>query len=327
MKKQIQKIKTARSHPVTQRPHRHVAADEPQQLRALRAFGQNFLIDEHVLDAMEDAVRAGLTQQNQPPLCEIGPGMAALTKRLLKIGPVVCIEKDTRAVEWLQKNAALHSPAFAVVQGDILQWQPNEVARLAREHQASTATPVGPAEPRPAYLVGNLPYNISSDFLLWFCAGKSCFAGGVFLLQREVVDRLAAKPGIRDYGRLTAQVGLHYTVEKLFDVPPSAFQPQPQVVSSFVRLTPRPFSFASSEERQIFEGVTAALFSQRRKMLRSSVAHLLRTLDLPYADTEPEVFEVLRRHGVEPTDRPETISPQAFIDLSRHLLALKRKQG
>lgn len=329
MKKRPQKI-AAHSRVKKQSRGQTGRIDGSGELRALRALGQNFLIDQQVLDAMEDCVRATLAEgpEPQPPaLCEVGPGMAALTRRLLKIAPVVCIEKDQRAVEWLQQNLALMAPEFAVVQGDILHWKPEEVAQLAREHQ-HRARPVEPQPPaQPAYLVGNLPYNISSDFLLWFCQGKSEFAGGHFLLQKEVVDRITAAPGNRSYGRLTAQLQLHFRAKKLFDVPPTAFKPAPQVVSSFVQLSPLPFSFASLEERLFFERVTAALFSQRRKMLRSSVAHLLGTLDLPYADGEQMVFDLLGRHSVVPSDRPEKISPIAFLELSRHLFALARKPG
>lgn len=320
----------ARGQQKKQRQIRSSRTQGSSELRALRALGQNFLIDDEVLDAMEECVRAGLAEGRKPPLpalCEVGPGMAALTHRLLKIGPVVCIEKDQRAVDWLQQSPTLISPAFAVVQGDILRWNPEKVAQLACEHlhHARPAAPLPPTQ--STYLVGNLPYNISSDFLLWFCQGKGHFAGGHFLLQREVVDRITAKPGSRDYGRLTAQLQLHYVAKKLFDVPPTAFKPAPQVFSSFVQLSPLPFSFTSPEERLFFEKVTAAFFSQRRKMLRSSVAHLLATLDLPYAVAEQKIFDLLGHHSVVPSDRPEKISPAAFLELSRQLLALSRNPG
>ncbi len=290
-------------------------------LQARRSLGQNFLVDTDILDRMESEVQQALTwsPQEQAAVLEIGPGMGALTERVLKVSSVVAVEKDPRAVAYLKEHLAIGDTTSSVGtsltlhEADVLQCKPDELLPEAPKHLC----------------VGNLPYNISSDFLIWFCNHKDAFTGGVFLLQKEVVERIASPVGTKAYGRITALVSLHFDVFPLFDVPPQAFRPIPKVMSSFAALRPKRFSFANETLRKTFEKTTAALFSQRRKMLRKSLQHLFKVMNIPYAENESAVEQLLQKHGVSLTDRSESLSPQGFLDLAEmfHNMSQTKTKG
>ncbi|HTR00939.1 MAG TPA: 16S rRNA (adenine(1518)-N(6)/adenine(1519)-N(6))-dimethyltransferase RsmA [Candidatus Acidoferrum sp.] len=226
-------------------------ADQPYQHRARKRFGQNFLHDEHVIARIVRAITPGPGQR----LIEIGPGQGALTAPLLDAaGRLTCIEIDRDLAQLLRERYA-GNPGFNLIEGDVLDV---DFATLTN----------GPASLR---IVGNLPYNISTPLLFHLLRHHPLIHDMVFMLQLEVVQRLAAAPGTDDYGRLSVMMQYYCEVEMLFKVPPGAFVPQPKVDSAIVRLTPhRPSPFTAVDTDALARVVKAA-FGQRRKTLRNTL--------------------------------------------------------
>jgi 16S rRNA (adenine1518-N6/adenine1519-N6)-dimethyltransferase len=248
--------------------------------QARKRFGQHFLTDESVLDAIVDAIdpRPGEV------LVEIGPGLGALTRPLLaRCERLTVIELDRDLAQRLR-----HEPQLTVIEADVLK-----VDFRALAHAAG----------RPLRVVGNLPYNISTPILFHLLDAVDNIADQHFMLQKEVVDRMAAAPGSKDYGRLTVMLQWRYAIESVLDVPPEAFEPPPRVNSAVVRMQPLPLP----------EGVNASLlselvtvaFSQRRKILRNTLGRWL-------AERGAEVEFDLQR-------RAEEVSVDDYLALARAL--------
>jgi len=198
---------------------------------------------------------------------------------------VVAIEVDPRAIAILKELQAVADGRLDLVEADALKI---DLASL------------GPA---PRRIVANLPYNISTPLLIGWLRQADEIADMVLMFQKEVVDRLAAKPRTKAYGRLSVLAQHVCTVERLFDVAPSAFVPPPKVVSTVVQLRPRPDGRLA--DLRPLERVTAAAFGQRRKMLRSALSG---------AFANP--VEVLERLGIPPTARAEELAVADFVRLA-----------
>ncbi|MBL8352302.1 MAG: 16S rRNA (adenine(1518)-N(6)/adenine(1519)-N(6))-dimethyltransferase RsmA [Burkholderiaceae bacterium] len=222
-------------------PHGHVAR---------KRFGQHFLVDEALIDAI---VRA-IAPRPGEALVEIGPGLGALTQPLLeRCGALTVIELDRDlAARWRARQGV------GVVEADVLKV---DFAALAD------------AAGQPIRVVGNLPYNISTPILFHLLAVAQRVRDQHFMLQKEVVDRLAAAPGGKDFGRLSVMLQWRYEIEALFDVPPEAFDPPPRVVSAIVRMQPRAEPPALDEAR--LSALVTVAFSQRRKLLRHTLGRWL----------------------------------------------------
>ncbi len=297
-------------HKVSRRPP---ASPQPEHLAPKRSLSQNFLQDEAALQRMAGIIaQAQNSSGSQTPVVEIGPGTGALTRHLLAHFPVHAAEKDPRAVALLRETFGTPAPGHhtcRITEGDIRAW---DLPLLL------------PAEgPTKAVVVGNLPYALSADILLWSCTWHSHIASCHYLLQREVVERLAAPTGTKDYGRLTIFVSLHFEVVRHFDIPPEAFFPRPKVTSTFFSLVPKPQAPATDELRQWIGLVSAGLFSQRRKMMRKSLVQLFTSHEIPYDDHAKDLHGILERCGTNLNDRPERLSPQAVLELAQ-LLAKAR---
>ena len=228
--------------------------------RARKRFGQNFLHDEHVIARIVKAITPGPGQK----LVEIGPGQGALTAPLLAAaGELTAIEIDRDLAGMLRDRYAAN-PGFHLIENDVLEV---DFARLAP----------GPASLR---IVGNLPYNISTPLLFHLLQQHPLIHDMLFMLQLEVVQRLAAAPGNGDYGRLSVMMQYYCEVDLLFKVPPGAFTPRPKVDSAIVRLTPRrPSPFAKVSNEALARVVKAA-FSQRRKTLRNTLKEVFNAAQL-----------------------------------------------
>ena len=215
-----------------------------------KRFGQHFLVDEALIGAIvrEIAPRPG------EPLIEIGPGLGALTQPLLeRCGALTVIELDRDlAARWRQRQGV------TVVESDVLKVDIGALADAASQ---------------PLRLVGNLPYNISTPILFHLLPVAGRVRDQHFMLQKEVVDRMAAGPGGKDYGRLSVMLQWRYRIESVLDVPPEAFDPPPRVDSAVVRMLPLAQPPAV-DEALLSELVTVA-FSQRRKLLRHSLGRWL----------------------------------------------------
>jgi 16S rRNA (adenine1518-N6/adenine1519-N6)-dimethyltransferase len=230
-----------------------------------RRFGQNFLVDERVTDA----ILAAVAPRSSEHLVEIGPGKGVLTRRLLPAcGRLDAVELDRDLVGYLTAKfpgeEKLHIHA-----GDAMKF---DYASL-------------PAA-SPLRVVGNLPYNISTPLLFHLFGQCHCIKDMHFMLQKEVVDRLCANPGDKDYGRLGVMASYYCRMESLFDVHPVSFNPQPKVTSSVVRLVPhrdRPVAIAPD----VLGRVVAAAFSQRRKTLRNSLSGLFSVGEMDSVGIDP----------------------------------------
>ena len=211
---------------------------------ARKRFGQHFLVDHGVIDGI---VRA-IDPRPSETVVEIGPGLGALTRPLLqRCGALTVIELDRDLAVRLRQQAGLD-----VVQADVLKVD-------------FTALAAG----RKLRVVGNLPYNISTPILFHLLDHTAHVQDQHFMLQKEVVERMAAAPGSKAYGRLSVMLQWRYQIESVLDVPPEAFDPPPRVDSAVVRMVPLPVD-ASVDAARLSELVTAA-FSQRRKLLRHTL--------------------------------------------------------
>lgn len=254
--------------------------------RPRKRFGQHFLHDPAVIQRIIDAVDPAPGER----LVEIGPGEGALTFPLLARGvALTVIELDRDLAARLEAHPEA-GRSLTVVQGDALKF---DLAKLA-----------APGE--RLRLVGNLPYNVSTPLLFRFIAQAGVIRDMHFMLQREVVERMAAPPGSRTYGRLTVMLAAACRIEHLFDIGPGAFRPPPKVWSSIVRLQPwteRPFPVPDPAR---FAEVVRRAFGQRRKTLRNALDGLVDA-------------EAIRAAGCDPGARAETLPPEAFARLAASL--------
>ena len=225
-------------------------------LSAKKSLGQNFLLD---LNLTARIARAAEPLESYT-VVEIGPGPGGLTRALLTLGArrVVAVERDGRALAALQEIAARYPGRLDIVSGDALEVDVRDA--------------LGPERAR---VVANLPYNIATALLVnWLTVEPwpPWYDMLVLMFQREVAERIVAKPGTKSYGRLAVLAGWRTEAKILFDVAPSAFVPPPKVTSSVVRLVPRGEPLAC--DAQALQKVTEAAFGQRRKMLRQSLKAL-----------------------------------------------------
>jgi 16S rRNA (adenine1518-N6/adenine1519-N6)-dimethyltransferase len=219
---------------------------------ARKRFGQHFLID----DALIDAIVRAIDPRPGQPLVEIGPGLGALTQPVLeRSGALTVIELDRDlAARWRARTGV------RVIEADVL---------------SVDFAPLADAAGRALRLIGNLPYNISTPVLFHLLPYAARVLDQHFMLQKEVVERMAAAPGRKDYGRLSVMLQWRYAIEAVLDVPPQAFDPPPKVDSAVVRMTPLAQPATLDVER--FGAMVAAAFSQRRKLLRHSLGRWLET--------------------------------------------------
>lgn len=257
--------------------------------RPKRHLGQHFLFDPRILGRIADATGAGAGDT----VLEIGPGRGPLTAALVaRAGRVVAIERDDDLLPLLRDRF----PALELVAGDA----------LAEDWHARCGI-AGPDAAARWVVTGNIPYNITSP-LIDRALRPPRPRVVVFLVQREVADRLVAAPGSADYGALTVGVQALATVERLFTVPAGAFRPPPKVDSAVVRLVPRPAPLVPDAEAAAFRRFVVGLFGFRRKQLGRA---LREHTGQPAAWCDA----VLAQAGIAPTVRCETLSPAAFVRL------------
>jgi 16S rRNA (adenine1518-N6/adenine1519-N6)-dimethyltransferase len=256
-----------------------------------KRFGQNFLHDTTVVDR----IIAAINPRNDQHLVEIGPGQGALTAALANSGATLdVIELDRDLVPGLLA-AFSHSAGFRLHNADALTF---DYASLAHRAPAETGH-----EAQRLRIVGNLPYNISTPLIFSLLENCGIIRDMHFMLQLEVVERLAAKPGSKDWGRLGIMAQYHCAVEHLFDVPPSAFRPVPAVQSAIVRLTPWTESPWPQCSEPDLRALVKAAFAQRRKTLRNNLKAII----------DSSKLEAL---GIDPGARAETLQLTQFIEIT-----------
>jgi 16S rRNA (adenine1518-N6/adenine1519-N6)-dimethyltransferase len=264
-------------------------------LAARKALGQNFLLDLNLTAriARASGALAGVH------VIEVGPGPGGLTRALLAEGAarVTAIEMDKRCLPALAGIAECYPGRLDVVQGDALK---QDYGALTASHG-------------PARIVANLPYNVAAPLIIgWLKTSPwpPWFDSITVMVQREFAERLVATPAqTKDYGRLSVLTGLRAQAKMLFNVPPSAFVPQPKVMSTVVRLEPLAMPLPCPLE--VLEAVTAAAFGQRRKMLRQS----LRSLG--------DAQRLLAMARISPEARAETVAPEGFVRLVNAWLEIR----
>jgi 16S rRNA (adenine1518-N6/adenine1519-N6)-dimethyltransferase len=257
-------------------------------LSAKKSLGQNFLLD---LNLTARIARAGGPLEGATVI-EVGPGPGGLTRALLAegAGRVIAIERDERAIAALQEIATRYPGRLEIVAGDALHFD-------ARAHLAGGR----------ARVIANLPYNIATALLIdWLTIEPwpPWYDALVLMFQREVAERIVAKPGSKTYGRLSVLANWRCETKIMFDVAPTAFVPPPKVTSSLVRLIPRAAPLAC--DAQALQRLTEAAFGQRRKMLRQSLKSL-----------GGDTGALLEQAGITPTARAEEIDVAGFVALAR----------
>ena len=217
-----------------------------------KRFGQHFLADDGIIEAIVKEI----APQPTDAMVEIGPGLAALTQPLVeRLGKLTVIELDRDLAHKLRAH-----PALTVIESDVL-----------RVDFAQLAAPL--PTPQKLRVVGNLPYNISTPILFHLLDFVDVIQDQHFMLQKEVIDRMVAKPATSDYGRLSVMLQWRYAMENVLFVPPESFDPPPRVNSAVVRMVPRA-DFETVDVNRLSEVVRVA-FSQRRKLLRHSLGKWL----------------------------------------------------
>lgn len=256
--------------------------------QARKRFGQNFLHDEHVIQQIGAAT--GIKANDHA--VEIGPGRGALTEVLLDTGArVTVIELDRDLPPILRARFFQVEPGrFNIIEADALKYDFTAVS----------------SPKAPIKLVGNLPYNISTPLIFHLLQYRSGVKDMHFMLQKEVVDRICADPGTGAYGRLSVMVQYYCHAEKLFKVPPGAFNPQPKVDSAIIRLVPRAPDECRADNPRQLETLVRLSFAQRRKTIRNNLKN---HIDL----------EALEAVGIDPTHRPEVLTISDYVNLSNQL--------
>jgi 16S rRNA (adenine1518-N6/adenine1519-N6)-dimethyltransferase len=254
---------------------------------ARKSLGQHFLADRRILGRIADALQL----QGGETVVEIGPGRGALTDILAELaGRLIAVEVDRALAAILRERYARRSNVL-IAEADVLQVSLGALA-------AGTYV-----------LVGNVPYYITTP-ILFHALEHPRAERSVYLVQREVADRLTAAPGSKEYGALTVNVAAVARAEMLFKVPAGAFSPPPKVESAVVRITPLATPHVTHEEEEPLRKLVQGAFGMRRKQMRR-VIRTLRSLGAEEADV------VLGAAGIDPEARPETLSVEQFVKLLR----------
>ena len=247
-----------------------------------KRFGQHFLTDESVIDRIVDAI----DPQPGEAVVEIGPGLGAMTRPLAeRLDRLSVIELDRDLAQRLRRQ-----PKLDVIEADVLKV---DIEALAAERG------------QPLRIVGNLPYNISTPILFHLLEAVEHVVDQHFMLQKEVVERMAAGPGGKEYGRLSVMLQWRYRIESLFDVPPESFDPPPRVDSAIVRMRPR--AAPRALPAGVLEELVRVAFSQRRKLLRHTLGRWLE--ERAYAGA----FNLQRR--------AEEVAVDEYLDLAAAIAA------
>ena len=255
-------------------------------LQASKALGQNFILDRQLLDRI--AAVPGLKRDSA--VYEVGPGPGGLTRALLDTGAnVVAVERDRRCLPALAELEAEYEGRLRIISGDAMKV----------DERAETGD--------GAHIVANLPYNVGTALLLRWLEGPwpPWWSSLTLMFQREVAERIVARPDTEHYGRLSVAAQWRSTPRIAMAVHRSAFVPPPKVASAVVHIVPA--QQPPGVDPTVLERLTAAAFGQRRKMLRSSLKAM------------PGALEALEKAGIDPERRAETVSVEEFVGLARLL--------
>tara|TARA_Y100000768_G_C23975961_1_gene683080 strand:- start:1746 stop:2510 length:765 start_codon:yes stop_codon:yes gene_type:complete len=248
-----------------------------------KSLGQNFLVDKNIINKIIHQVSPLYSDS----FLEIGPGEGALTYPLVdKISELIVIEKDKKLShklgELFSKNNKITIINQDVLKIDIDKYIKNRVR-----------------------VIGNLPYNIATEIIFFLLNSKIKILDIHVMLQKEMVDRISAPPGNKQYGRISVMIQANYNVKKLFDVSPNVFEPKPKVWSSYMRLTPKNNVFINDVHKENFKKIVTLAFVSRRKMIKTSLKDSI-TLD--------KILHIIGDERI----RPEQLSYSQFIEMAKH---------
>jgi len=266
---------------------------------AKKRFGQNFLVDNSVINHIVDSIQP----QTDDLMIEIGPGLGAMTKPLLaRLNLLNVIELDRDVIPKLITYCTVadinNKDKLVVNQADVLKFNFSEFLSKKREELVNSDIKLR--------IVGNLPYNISTPVLFLLLDNRHLIQDMHFMLQKEVVDRIVAIPGIKNYGRLSVMLQTFFETQALFEVPPYAFQPPPKVDSAILRLQPKVAFDYDISDFSLYEKLVRQAFSQRRKTLRNTLKGLCSTEQIEQAELSPQ-------------QRAEELSVADFVRLYGHI--------
>ena len=248
-----------------------------------KRLGQHFLHDKNIINK----IISHLEISEQDKFIEIGPGDGALTTPLLeRLKDITLIEKDQDLIPILE-NKYSHKKV-TIINQDILKC---ELSNLIKKNTR---------------IVGNLPYNISTEIIFRLLPFFEDIKDLHFMLQKEVIDRIVATPGTKVYGRLSIMTQVYFTVKKLFDISPNVFTPKPKVDSAYMRLVPKNYIFDSLMHEKKFKDTVSTVFSARRKMIKTSLKGIIDS-------------QLLQKISIDPSSRPEILSVQNYIDISKNV--------
>ena len=248
-----------------------------------KRLGQNFLHDKNVINKIINSF-----ELNKADLfLEIGPGEGALTTPLIeKIKNITLIEKDKDLVPYLENQ--YNSNQVKVINQDILKC---DLSNIIKSNMR---------------IIGNLPYNISTEIIFKLLPYSKNIKDIHFMLQKEVVDRIVANPGTKIYGRLSIMTQVYFMVKKLFDISPNVFIPKPKVESGYIRLIPRNYAFKDILHEKKFKDLVTMVFTARRKMIKTSLRGIIHD-------------DLLNKLSINPSARPETLTVQNYLDISKNV--------
>jgi 16S rRNA (adenine1518-N6/adenine1519-N6)-dimethyltransferase len=260
------------------------------QHHAKKRFGQNFLVDPVVINRIVDSIQP----LAEDIMVEIGPGLGAMTRPLLsRLNQLNVIELDRDIIPKLRRNCLVADPSnenkLIIIQADVLKFN------FADFHSQLNTE-------KKLRIVGNLPYNISTPVLFLLLKNRNLIQDMHFMLQKEVVDRIIATPGIKNYGRLSIMLQTYCTTQALFEVPPYAFEPAPKVHSAILRLQPNLQFDQQISDFSKYEKLVRQAFSQRRKTLKNTLKNICST-------------EQIEQAGLSPSQRAEELSIADFVRL------------
>jgi 16S rRNA (adenine1518-N6/adenine1519-N6)-dimethyltransferase len=263
---------------------------------AKKRFGQNFLIDSSIINNIVDSIHP----QKNDCMIEIGPGLGALTKPLLKrLNQLNVIELDRDIIPKLINNCvfadATNKDKLHINEIDVLKFD-------FSEFHSQLLTNKKLEKDKKLRIIGNLPYNISTPVLFHLLKHRPLIQDMHFMLQKEVVDRIVALPGTKSYGRLSVMMQAFFQAQALFDVPPYSFDPAPKVNSAILRLQPIEQYDDKINDFPTFEKLIRQAFSQRRKTLRNTLKSLCSS-------------EKIIQANISPTQRAEELSVDDFVNL------------
>ncbi|MFT4937911.1 MAG: 16S rRNA (adenine1518-N6/adenine1519-N6)-dimethyltransferase [Paraglaciecola sp.] len=259
---------------------------------ARKRFGQNFLHDDYIIDQIVSVINP----KNDQHMVEIGPGLGALTEPVCElIDKLTVVELDRDLAARLRTHPFIASK-LNIIESDALKFDFSQLLR----------------DGKPLRIFGNLPYNISTPLMFHLFSFAEKVQDMHFMLQKEVVNRLAASPGNKNYGRLSVMAQYHCQIIPVLEVPPSAFNPPPKVDSAIVRLIPHKIKPVQVDDHQALHKICAQAFNQRRKTIRNS---------LKDSFTEAQIIGL----GINPDLRAENLSLQQYAQLASEYSQAKKK--